>query len=308
MDTAATPLVSVVIPTYNHAHFLGRAIQSVLDQTYTNWEAIVIDNHSQDNTDEVVAGFKDPRIALLKIHNNGVIAASRNKGILAAKGDWIAFLDSDDFWYPSKLEVAINGIHENPSIDVCSTNEMLVDEITGDRRLLTYGPSCSNFYKKLLVTGNCLSPSATLVRRNFLHENNISFRENEEFATAEDYDLWMLLAQAGAEFKFIPTVQGEYLVHAHNSSNQVERHNQNVVNVIRDHVYRLQTFQSDRDSLWRDINARLLLANARSKIVQNQFASGLNFVALAFHSSAMGSLRHIISKFTKRIRDSFNGK
>ena len=63
MNDAATPLVSVVIPTYNHAHFLGRALQSVIDQTYTNWEAIVIDNHSTDNTDEVMTRFADPRIA-----------------------------------------------------------------------------------------------------------------------------------------------------------------------------------------------------------------------------------------------------
>ncbi len=100
-DTGTGTLVSVVIPTYNHARFLGRALQSVMDQTYKNWEVIIIDNHSQDNTDEIVEAFKDPRITLLKIHNNGVIAASRNMGIRAAKGEWIAFLDSDDHWYPN---------------------------------------------------------------------------------------------------------------------------------------------------------------------------------------------------------------
>ena len=70
MNDTATPLVSVVIPTYNHARYLGRALQSVLDQTYVNWEAIVIDNHSTDNSDEVTARFIDPRITYLKIHNN----------------------------------------------------------------------------------------------------------------------------------------------------------------------------------------------------------------------------------------------
>ena len=74
MNDTATPLVSVVIPTYNHARYLGRALQSVLDQTYVNWEAIVIDNHSTDNTDEVMASFANTRITYLKIHNNGVIA------------------------------------------------------------------------------------------------------------------------------------------------------------------------------------------------------------------------------------------
>jgi glycosyltransferase involved in cell wall biosynthesis len=96
MNDNASPLVSVVIPTYNHARYLGRALQSVLDQTYKNWEAIVIDNHSTDNTAELIASFADQRITYLKIHNNGVIAASRNAGIRAAKGEWLAFLDSDD--------------------------------------------------------------------------------------------------------------------------------------------------------------------------------------------------------------------
>ena len=104
MNDVANPLISVVIPTYNHAHYLGCALESVLNQTYTNWEAIVIDNHSTDNTDEVMASFTDPRITYLKIHNNGVIAASRNAGILTAKGKWVAFLDSDDRWYPRKFE------------------------------------------------------------------------------------------------------------------------------------------------------------------------------------------------------------
>ena len=105
------PLVSVIMPTYNHAHFLGNALQSLLDQTYTNWEAIIIDNHSEDATDEVVRGFADPRITLLKIHNNGVIAASRNMGIRAAKGKWIAFLDSDDWWSSNKLHVCLDHIN-----------------------------------------------------------------------------------------------------------------------------------------------------------------------------------------------------
>lgn len=75
MNAIADPLISVVIPTYNHAHFLGLALQSVLDQTYTRWEVIVVDNHSTENTNEVMRKFTDSRITFLKIHNNGVIAA-----------------------------------------------------------------------------------------------------------------------------------------------------------------------------------------------------------------------------------------
>ena len=96
LKTKLLPLVSIVIPTYNHANYLSKALQSVLDQTYKNWEAIVIDNHSTDDTNEVINRYVDPRIKYLKIHNCGVIAKSRNVGIQTAKGEWIAFLDSDD--------------------------------------------------------------------------------------------------------------------------------------------------------------------------------------------------------------------
>ena len=97
------PLISIIIPSYNHAHFLTLALQSVISQSYTNWEVIIVDNHSEDDTDQVISNFSNYRISLLKIHNEGVIARSRNKGVLASKGEWIAFLDSDDWWKPEKL-------------------------------------------------------------------------------------------------------------------------------------------------------------------------------------------------------------
>ena len=122
MTENTAPLVSVVIPTYNHARFLDSALQSVLDQTYTHWEAIIIDNHSTDNTDEVMASFTDSRFTYIKIHNNGVIAASRNAGIRAAKGEFIAFLDSDDIWLPRKLEIQLKYFESNKELLLVGTN------------------------------------------------------------------------------------------------------------------------------------------------------------------------------------------
>ena len=299
-------LVSVIIPTYNHAHFLSRALQSIFDQTYKNWEIIIVDNHSQDNTADVVHKFKDPRVTFLQIHNNGVIAASRNMGIHKAKGEWIAFLDSDDLWYPCKLEIVINEFQKNLSIDICSTDEMLIDDITDNKKLLQYGPYHSDFYKKLLVQGNCLSPSATVVRRSFLNNNNILFRENAEFATAEDYDLWMMLAKAGAKVKFIHSVQGEFLTHKNNNSGQIEMHTQNIMNVIRNHVYEIQEFESNKDRLWRNINARLLMSSSKDLIMRKQFIAGAQGIVKAFSHSLSGSLGYVFSRIKKSIIKSFN--
>ena len=84
-------LISIIIPTFNHGQFLDRALKSIINQTYTNWEVIIVDNHSTDNTTKIVKSFKSSKITYFKIHNNGIIAKSRNAGIYAAKGEWIAF-------------------------------------------------------------------------------------------------------------------------------------------------------------------------------------------------------------------------
>jgi len=302
MNETVAPLVSVVIPTYNHASYLGRALQSLFDQTYTNWEAIVIDNHSTDKTDEVMTSFSDPRIIYLKIHNNGVIAASRNLGIRTAKGEWIAFLDSDDLWYQEKLKIVINSIQDDFSIDVCSTDEFLVDVTTGNRTPLNYGPYCSNFYEVLLLNGNRLSPSATMIKSDFLTKHNLFFRENIEFVTVEDYDLWLLIARAGAKFKFIQSIQGEYTIHANNASGQSDYHRQNAIRVLKDHVYHLQTFQTDKDKLWRYINAGLLISSAKNMLANRQYVSGVKCVISGFRSSLTGTLRYILSKLIKNFK------
>ena len=166
------PLVSVVIPTFNHDIFIKRAVCSVLNQTYKNIEVIVVDNHSTDTTDEILSSMGANNITVLKINNDGVIAASRNLGISQARGEWIAFLDSDDFWYEDKLKVSIDAIKENGSIDVCCTNEQRVNELTGNNSVMIYGPYCSDFYASLLINGNCLSPSAVIVKKNFLTDHH----------------------------------------------------------------------------------------------------------------------------------------
>jgi len=99
-----TLTVSVIVPTYNRAHLLGRAIQSVLNQTYQGFELIVVDDGSSDNTEEVVATFADPRVYYLRHEENRGAAAARNTAIKTARGEHIAFLDSDDEWLPEKLE------------------------------------------------------------------------------------------------------------------------------------------------------------------------------------------------------------
>ena len=101
-------LVSIIMPSYNTEQYIAETIQSVINQTYQNWELIIVDDCSTDNTDTVVGKIKDSRIRYLKNEKNSGAAVSRNKALREANGRWVAFLDSDDLWKPEKLEKQIS--------------------------------------------------------------------------------------------------------------------------------------------------------------------------------------------------------
>ena len=212
MNVNTTPLVSVVIPTYNHAHYLNRALQSVLDQTHTNWEAIVIDNHSTDNTDEVMKRFVDPRITYLKIHNNGVIAASRNAGIRAAKGEWIAFLDSDDWWTVDKLQACFDCI--NAKVDLVYHNlELITDQPRFFRpKIIKSWQVKPLVLIDLMARGNAIATSSAVVRKKLLQQLN-GMNESPDMVGAEDYNTWLRIAQLSDEFRYVPNQLGFYQLH-----------------------------------------------------------------------------------------------
>ncbi|WP_286761125.1 glycosyltransferase family 2 protein [Salegentibacter sp. UBA1130] len=110
-------LITIITPTYNRAHIISRAIESVLSQTYENWEYIIVDDASSDNTKEVVESFKDNRIKYIACKENGGNAVARNVGVNAAKGKYIAFLDSDDEYLPVYLEKALSKLSSNDEAD-----------------------------------------------------------------------------------------------------------------------------------------------------------------------------------------------
>lgn len=225
------PAVSVIIPTYNHAQFLGQALQSVRDQTFPDWEAIVVNNFSQDNTAEIVAAFNDPRIRLENFRNNGIIAAARNHGVQLARASLIAFLDSDDFWYPHKLGQCIARFADGYDL-VCHAERW---HGNGQDRNVYYGPESQASYDALLFKGNCISTSAVVVNRVNIEAVG-GFCEDAELVTAEDYDLWLRLARAGARIGFVKEILGEYRLHAGNQSGAVLRNMAAVEQVVQRHL------------------------------------------------------------------------
>jgi len=294
-------MISVVIPTYNHARFLGEALQSVRNQSYGNWEALIVDNHSQDETEEIVQGFSEPRFRLLKIHNHGVIAASRNLGMRESRGAWIAFLDSDDNWYPKKLETLLAAAGDGAS-DVISNDEVMIDRGTGERTILRYGPYEPDFYKVLLMEGNRLSPAATMVRRDVISRHGLAFSESTDHITVEDYGFWLDLARIGARFEFVHEVAGEYIIHGANSSTQAARHWQNTEHLLRHHIFDVQDFDQSPEQVWRIVSARTRLWRARDFARSGEWRSALGLGLRTIAASPAGTALYLFNKLKKTCR------
>ena len=118
-------LISIITPTYNCGKFIGETIETVLNQTYKNWEMIIVDDESKDNTEEVVSTYKDPRIKYIRLTENSGAAIARTRAMQEAKGKYMAFLDSDDLWKSNKLEAQIKFMKENNYNFVCSSYEQI---------------------------------------------------------------------------------------------------------------------------------------------------------------------------------------
>lgn len=139
-------LVSVIMPSWNTGKFIAESIQSVIDQTYENWELIIVDDCSTDNTDEVVAKFTDKRIRYFKNEKNSGAALSRNRALREARGEWIAFLDSDDLWNPDKLEHQINFMNKH-GYTLSYTEYEKIDEESKPLQIYVSGPEKVNKHK-----------------------------------------------------------------------------------------------------------------------------------------------------------------
>ena len=230
------PFFSVVIPTYNQARYLNAAIQSVINQTCQDYEIIIVDNFSNDETQEVIKKFKSEKIKVIMFNNKGVIGASRNIAIKNSNGEWIAFLDSDDIWYENKLKTMLDEIKSNHEIKVFCANELIENFDNKKKKLWFYGPYTNSFYNSLLANGNCVSTSATIVKKDILKKDKILFDEKKQFITAEDYDFFLKIAKKGYKFKFLNQILGKRLIYNESMSSKYELHKGSVYSVLKKHA------------------------------------------------------------------------
>ncbi len=212
------PIISVIIPTFNRVKVLDRAIRSVLNQTFEDFEILVMDDGSTDNSREMVEGFADARIKYEWAENFGGPAVPRNRGLNLARGEYIAFLDSDDWWHPQKLEVSLKYLERGADVvyhdlfRAKKSNQRIFWKKIPARNLK------SPIFVDFIVNSNALPNSSVVVRKQILHDIK-GFAEDRDLIAAEDYDAWLRVAKISEKFKKIPQTLGYYWCGGGNISN-----------------------------------------------------------------------------------------
>lgn len=209
-------LISVVIPVYNGEKTIKDTIESVLAQTFQNFELIVINDGSKDSTLEIISGIQDPRIKVFSYPNAG-LSASRNRGIAQASGEYISFIDADDLWTPDKLESQLKALEENPQAVLAYSWTNCIDESgqllgPGDRSNIS-----GDVYATLLLNNFLENGSNALIRTKVFAEVG-GF--DESLNSAEDWDMWLRLA-ARYPFVLVPFPHILYRVYTTSMSSNV---------------------------------------------------------------------------------------
>lgn len=212
------PTISVIIPTYNGARYIRQAIDSVLAQSYSDYEIIVVDDGSTDNTAEILWPYGD-RITYL-YQSNQKLPTARNNGITASKGKYLAFLDSDDLFLPDKLEVQARYLDERPDVGLVASGWQYIDD---DGWILSTSEPQEDrpITLETILFGGLAPVHAVLLRREWFGRVG-GF--DPQFAYCEDMDLWYRLALAGCPMVWVEAIVCQYRIHTDNMSRSPEIH------------------------------------------------------------------------------------
>jgi glycosyltransferase involved in cell wall biosynthesis len=293
---AAAPLVSVVIPSYNRGHCIGACIRSVLAQTMDDFEIIVVDDASGDDTREQVAAIGDPRIAYLALPSNQGGAAARNTGIRRARGEFVAFLDSDDLWLPDKLARQIDGLRRlGPRCGLSYTWLACVDD-DGVETLRIHPEIDGDCFQQMLVSNFIGSFSNLVVRRDLLLEAG---GLDEAFRSCQDWDLFIRLCRDSAVH-----CERAYLVRYLQSVTDKVRISTNPRSVIQGHRRILAKFASDYAALPAPMRRRAygfyMSLFAASGSVADAFAMGARRLWSGAGPAELGQCVHMLLRAARR--------
>jgi glycosyltransferase involved in cell wall biosynthesis len=191
------PMVSVLMATWNRADVIGKAIQSVIDQSFQDWELLVVSDGSTDATDAVMAEWqrKDQRIKYISIPHTGKIAAVSNAGLKIASGEFVAILDDDDWWIdPAKLEKQVSFLREHPDYVACGGGFIVVNA-EGKETGRALKPETNEAIKKVILSANPIANSSSMFRRS-------AAGYYDESLQLADWDFWLSLGAKGKLYNF----------------------------------------------------------------------------------------------------------
>lgn len=256
MSGDCSKLVSVVIASYNYARFLPEAVQSVQAQTYTNWECIILDDCSSDNTPDVAARLVrgDSRVRYVRNEKNLGVSGTRNRGTALARGEYIAVLDADDWWHPDKLQSQMRALHAHPAAQICFTAYVRVD---------------SNGHTAKRVASTALAPiDHTLRANNLLLHSAVVARKSAIEAVggydttlpcAHDWDLYLnvLHAFGDSAFEYVDVPLAYYRMHGVSVSSRWRQMLSDERAIVRKNLMRRAWTLRHPIATWRIIDAQL---------------------------------------------------
>lgn len=268
--------VSVIIPTYNRGNLIARALDSVLAQTFKDFDVTIIDDGSTDNTKEVIKPYEGKVNYIYQ--KNGGISAARNRGIAESTGQYIAFLDSDDYWAPQKLEVQSKVLDDHPKVGIVYGRMPIVNEHGDVLGMKPNGVSGKNFQELLRVWGD-LPTSSVMTRRECFERVGV-FDNN--LPPMEDIDMWLRIAHAYD----LHEVEGQVLAYYWRHDHQITQDTIKVYSgLVKIHAKILKTF----DDIPRDLIVR--------KLVKNQYTLSRIYYSKHRYAEALETVRQAIGRY-----------
>lgn len=216
-----SPLVSIILPVFNCEKYIRKTIDSVLNQTYSNFELLVIDDGSTDTTSIIVQSFIDNRIQLIQFEKNKGLIDVLNHGIKIAKGKYIARLDGDDICLPTRLEKQVNWLEKNQKTAVVATQIIFIneeDETIGNWHL-DIQTNTANEIRKAMIWQCCIAHPSVMMRAGIIKQYQYSTRQKH----TEDYDLWLQILSDGFCIEKIPEQLLQYRVHTQSVTGSFHR-------------------------------------------------------------------------------------
>ncbi len=281
------PKVSVVIPAYNAMTYLPETVASVLQQTFSDFELIIVNDGSSDNVMEWASGLEDPRVKLISQENGGV-AAARNTGIAHAQGEYIAFLDADDLWEPTKLQKQAHCLETNPSVGLVYTWTAVIDQLGKPTRNVWTPNTEGNVWEYIVVKDMLSTGSSPMIRQTCFETVGLF---DSTVDSCEDRDMWIRIA-AHYPFGLVKEPLTLYRRHTENMTNQRQKLIQTLGRVFE------KTFQSAPQELLYlrgHSYGHMNLCQAWSSIDAKNFEEAMQFrkQALLHHPQLIYSESHL---------------